>query len=64
MTRDAQGNRRGRVGRSDPPQISIRFDDLTFETIRERAKVENTSFAEQVRTLVEWGLDSSLGDSR
>jgi hypothetical protein len=59
MTREARGNRRGRVGRSDPTQISIRFDDLTFETIRERAKTEKTSFAEQVRTLVEWGLESA-----
>jgi hypothetical protein len=56
--REAQGNKRGRVGRSDPPQISIRFDDLTFETIRDRARTANTSFAEQVRLLVEWGLEA------
>lgn len=32
------------------------FDDQTFEEVRARALAEKTSFAEQVRCLVEWGL--------
>jgi hypothetical protein len=34
------------------------FDPETFEAIRTRAVREQTSFAEQVRTLVEWGLEA------
>lgn len=37
-------------------QIVVAFDPDTFGEIRERAIRCNTSFAEQVRLLVEWGL--------
>lgn len=39
-------------------QIVVRLDDETFAQIRERAVREGTSFGEQVRTLVEWGLEA------
>ena len=37
-------------------RIVVQFDDETFEQIRRRAVKAKTSFAEQVRLLVEWGL--------
>jgi len=39
-------------------QIVVRFDDDTFAQIRERALADETSIAEQIRTLVEWGLEA------
>lgn len=39
------------------PQIVVRFDRETFDQIRGRAVAQHTSFAEQVRQLVEWGLE-------
>lgn len=39
-------------------QITVRFDPETFQAIRARAWHEKTSVAEQVRRLVEWGLES------
>lgn len=39
-------------------QAVVRFDPDTFEQIRQRAIAEKTSFAEQVRRLVEWGLEA------
>ena len=39
-------------------RITIEFDDITFDEIKKRAIREKSSFAEQVRTLVEWGLNS------
>jgi hypothetical protein len=44
--------------RSAARRIVICFDDETFETIRQRAIGAETSFAEQVRLLVEWGLET------
>lgn len=49
------------IGVPDPRQpgrvqIVVAFDPETFGEIRERAISCNTSFAEQVRLLVEWGL--------
>ena len=35
------------------------FEADTFDVLRARAVRENTSVAEQIRTLVEWGLESS-----
>lgn len=35
------------------------FDEETFEQIRARAEKERTSFGEQVRLLVEWGLEDA-----
>lgn len=40
-------------------QVSIRLDVETFQTIRARAWREQTSVAEQVRLLVEWGLEAA-----
>jgi len=40
-------------------QILVRLDDETFEQVRQRAIAENTSFNEQVRQLVEWGLEAA-----
>jgi len=37
-------------------RIVIEFDDEMFWHIRALAEKEGTSFAEQVRTLCEWGL--------
>ncbi|OWJ67423.1 hypothetical protein [Inquilinus limosus] len=42
-------------------RIVVSFDRDTFEQIRQRAERERTSFAEQVRTLVEWGLEDCEG---
>lgn len=36
----------------------VGFDPETFQVIRDRAIREKTSFAEQVRLLVEWGLEA------
>jgi hypothetical protein len=41
--------------------VVIRLDEDTHEEIRARAKKEGTSFAEQVRLLVEWGLMADGG---
>lgn len=38
---------------------NIFFDEETFLTLRTRAQCEGTSFSEQVRTLIEWGLESA-----
>ena len=39
-------------------QIVVAFDPDTFAEIRERAIRGQTSFAEQVRMLVDWGLET------
>jgi hypothetical protein len=44
-------------------RIIIGFDPETFTQVRRRAKSAGTSFAEQVRVLVEFGLETaSAGD--
>ena len=45
-------NRRGEK------RIVIGFPNDDFETIRTLAEKAGTSFAEQVRTLVEWGMEA------
>ena len=50
-------------GKGRPPlegrrRTMIAFDDDQFEEIRQRAIKEQTSFAAQVRCLVEWGLEA------
>ena len=35
------------------------FDDETFDRIRQLALNDGVSFAEQVRILVQWGMDSA-----
>lgn len=44
-------------GQASGRRIVCIFPDDTFEEIRAIAIEEGTSFAEQVRTLVEWGLE-------
>lgn len=39
-------------------RIVCSFDEETFQQIRARAVKQETSFAEQVRQLVEWGLEA------
>lgn len=38
--------------------VVIRLDDETFAEVRALAIKNGTSFGEQVRTLVEWGLEA------
>jgi hypothetical protein len=51
---------RGHILRNYPEtrKIAINFDEDTFETIRAMAAQGGVSFGEQVRTLVEWGLEA------
>lgn len=60
MTRRWQAERVGKgiADRRAALRIVVCFDDETFETIRQRAMAAETSFAEQVRLLVEWGLET------
>ena len=39
--------------------VTIRLDDETFDQINKLALEERTSFGEQVRLLIEWGLMES-----
>jgi hypothetical protein len=41
-----------------PKRIVIGFDSETFDQVRELAKKSGTSFAEQTRQLVEFGLET------
>jgi hypothetical protein len=49
-------------GRPYVRRINIDFDDEMFGAIRARADRERTSFAEQVRTFCEWGLETAAED--
>lgn len=51
----ANGLRRGVMSR-----IVVSFDDETFEVVKSQALANNRSFAEQVRLLVEWGLEATV----
>mgnify|MGYP000265306718 CR=1 FL=1 len=44
-------------------QTVSRFEDETFGEIRMRTIAEGTSINEQVRILVEWGLEAARGDA-
>ena len=50
----AQGNHHRRGMR----QMSVQFDEETYQVIYARAVAAGTSFGEQVRLLVEWGLEA------
>lgn len=39
-------------------QINVAFDDDTINEIKQKARNSGVSFAEAVRTLVEWGLEA------
>jgi hypothetical protein len=58
MTRHRQPAR-GSIKTPGSRRIVVQFDDETFGEIRRRAEAEGSSFAEQVRTLVEWGLEEN-----
>lgn len=45
--------------RPDYKQIVVRMDHETFDDLRARAIRERTSLSEQVRTMIEWGLESA-----
>ena len=59
---------KGCCRRDDPhrlrPQAVVRFDKRTFAQIRARAVAEKTTFSEQVRLLVEWGLEAAKPEDR
>lgn len=40
-------------------QVVIKMFEDQFEEVRARAVAENTSLAEQIRLLIEWGLESA-----
>ncbi len=44
--------------RAHQKKICVGFSEDDFETIRRLAQRRRISFAEQVRTLVEWGLEA------
>ena len=58
---------KGSIGRGDGRshgdlrRIVVAFGQETFDEIRERAIQQKTSFAEQIRLLVEWGLEAENG---
>ena len=39
-------------------QVVVKMDTSQFEEVRDRALREGTSLAEQIRLLIEWGLES------
>lgn len=40
-------------------EIGVRLDDEMFGEIKARATANKTSVSEEVRTLIQWGLDSA-----
>lgn len=50
----ALGVKRGR----DRRQVVIQMDTSQFEEVRARAVAKGTSLAEQIRLLIEWGLEA------
>lgn len=50
--------------RPDQAQIVVRVDHETFAEVRAIAIAEGTSFGEQVRTLIEWGLEAHREGAR
>lgn len=61
MSKTANSRRdpgRGVVRAGNMRRIVVLFPPDTFYLIRSRAIKENTSFAEQVRILTEWGLEA------
>lgn len=62
MNRTTQRVGLGCIKTEGSRRIACQFDDETFEAIRRRAVKSGTSFAEQVRLLVEWGLIAAEDD--
>ncbi|MBO6858346.1 hypothetical protein [Roseibium sp.] len=44
-------------------KVVLVLDDETFEQIRDMAIKDGTSFAEQIRLLVEWGLEAERAEA-
>lgn len=63
MSRRTTPGRGSLRGQALGKRIVCIFPDDTFEEIRAIAVEENTIFAEQVRTLVEWGLEDRKSDA-
>lgn len=61
-----QGQQRnGTVGkgvqRGDQRQFVIKIDNITAEQVIGLAQAKGTSTAEQIRLLIEWGLEAEIG---
>ena len=54
----ARGVARGHGSHKGYRRIVVSFDEETFDAVRKLAESTGTSFAEQVRLLVEWGLEA------
>lgn len=50
---------RGYVRRTGRRQVSTLIDDDTLDRLHARAKAEETSLCEQIRLMVEWGLEAA-----
>ena len=50
-----------RNSKSGALSITIPFDPDTFAEIKGLAKRDDVSFSEQVRTLVQWGIEADCG---
>jgi predicted DNA binding CopG/RHH family protein len=57
-TQDTEPTKTARPRATDKTRVTLRFDDETFEEIERRAEREGNTIAEQVRLLVEWGLEA------
>ena len=58
MKKPAQGSTARWDGKTNRyRRTMVGFDEDVFAEIRGRAVTQHTSFAEQVRLLVEWGLE-------
>lgn len=49
---------KGTSRRPGENRIVVSLDDEMFAEVARRAEQNRTSFAEQVRTLIEWGLEA------
>lgn len=56
---------KGCIDPTRPGQLKFQMylDEETFSQVRGRAIKNNTSFAEEVRTLVEWGLEAERAEA-
>ncbi len=49
------------VQRGDQRQFVIKIDNITAEQVIGLAEKKGTSTAEQIRLLIEWGLEAEIG---
>ncbi len=50
---------RGTPSRPGYLRLIVDLEEQTFAELRRRAVAEKTSVAEQIRTVIEWGLESA-----